>query len=216
MLLALALALSIPQAATTPLSPPAACVKAANDFEAAQQRAQVPVTREKGDKIEADKRALAKECAAKIDVSKLDAMAFIGMVELYTEAGETEKAAATLTAALARTDLTPEARGNALQQAIITGLREPKGDERNARLEKLSDQLDALGPTAFDAQFLAHSRMNNYYRADDIDAGIIKHSTWIINAAKTFTPAQKQKLAMVVAMAHVNMAEALAGQGMTP
>jgi thiol-disulfide isomerase/thioredoxin len=216
MLLALALALTIPQAATSPLSPPAACVKAARDFTLAQQRAQTPLTREKVDKIEADKKAMAKECAAKIDVSKLDAMGFIGMVELYGETGETDKASATLTAALARTDLTPEARGNALQQAILAGLREPKGDERNARLEKLSDQLDALGPAAFDAQFLAHSRMNGYYRGDDIDAGIIKHSTWIINASKTFTPEQKTKLASTVASAYVNMAEAWAGQGMTP
>ncbi len=27
--------------------------------------------------------------------------------------------------------------------------------------------------------------MNGYYRGDDIDAGIIKHSTWLINTGKT-------------------------------
>jgi thiol-disulfide isomerase/thioredoxin len=215
MLLALALVLSMPQTPAAPLSPPAQCVKEARDFAAAQQKAQSPLTRAKVDKIEADKKELAKACAAKIDVSKLDAAGFIGMVELYGETGEADKAAATLTAALARTDLTPEVRGNALLQAIMAGLREPKGDERNARLEKLVDQLDALGPAAFDAQFTAHSRMNGYYRGDDIDAGIIKHSTWIINASKTFTAEQKQKLATTVASAHVNMAEAWAGQGMT-
>ncbi len=215
MLLALALVLTIPQAAPAPLSPPAACVKAARDFTAAQQKAQAPLTREKFDKIEADKKEMTKACAAKIDVAKLDAAGFVGMIELYGETGETDKASATLAAALARTDLTTEVRGNVLMQAIVAGLREPKGDERNARLEKLSDQLDAIGPAAFDAQFLAHSRMNSYYRGDDIDAGIIKHSTWMINAAKTFTADQKQKLATTVAMAHVNMAEAWAGQGMT-
>ena len=26
--------------------------------------------------------------------------------------------------------------------------------------------------------------MNSYYRADDIDDGIIKHSTWIIDASQ--------------------------------
>lgn len=218
MLLALAFVLTIPQAAPAPLSPPAACVKAARDFTAAQQKAQAPLTREKFDKIEADKKEMAKACAAKIDVAKLDAAGFIGMIELYGETGENDKAAAAVTAALARTDLTPDARGNVLLQAILAGLREPKGDERNARLEKLVDQLDAIGPVAFDAQFNAHARMNSYYRGDDIDAGIIKHSTWLIKASATFTPEQRKQfspMVTTVAMAYVNMAEAWAGQGMT-
>ena len=215
MLLALALVLSMPQAPAAPLSAPAECVKAARDFTLAQQKAQSPLTRAKVDKIEADKKELAKACAAKIDVAKLDAAGVIGMVELYGESGDTDKASATLTAALARTDLTPDVRGNALLQAVLAGLREPKGDARNARLETLVDQLDALGPTAFETQFSAHARLNSYYRGDDIDAGIIKHSTWIINASTTFTPEQKQKLVTTVAMAHINMAEAWAGQAMT-
>jgi thiol-disulfide isomerase/thioredoxin len=77
------------------------------------------------------------------------------------------------------------------------------------------DALDALGPSAFEQQFTAHSRMNSYYRADDIDAGIIKHSTWLIKAGETCSPADRQKLGLTIAMAHVNMAEAWAGQGMT-
>jgi thiol-disulfide isomerase/thioredoxin len=93
-------------------------------------------------------------------------------------------------------------------------LREPKGDERNAAIEALIDRLDALGPQAFDHQLTAHSRMNGFYRGDDIDAGIIKHSTWIINASKTFTPEQRTKLGSTVVSAHVNMAQAWAGQGM--
>ncbi|TAK16990.1 MAG: TlpA family protein disulfide reductase [Acidobacteria bacterium] len=216
MLLALALILAVPQTPAAPLSAPAQCVKDARDFSVAQQRAQAPLTRAKYDKIEADKKAMAADCAAKIDIARLDAAAFITMVELYTEAGDAAKAVATLTAALARTDLTPEVRGNALLQKILEGLREPKGDERNARLEALVDQLDALGRAAFDAQFSAHARMNSYYRGDDIDAGIEKHSTWIINASKSFTPKQTAELSQSVASAYVNMAEAWAGQGMTP
>jgi thiol-disulfide isomerase/thioredoxin len=56
--------------------------------------------------------------------------------------------------------------------------------------------------------------MGGYYRADDIDAGIIKHSTWIIGAAKTFTADQWRRLGPAVVSAYVNMAEAWAGQGM--
>lgn len=215
MLLALAFVLSIPQTPAAPLSAPAECVKASRDFVMAEQKAQAPLTRAKFDKIEADKKAMAVECAAKIDIAKLDPAALVTMAELYGEAGLPAKAVETINTLLARTDLTVPVRGDALFRLIRTGLLEPKSDERNARLEKLVDQLDALGSTAFDAQFGAHSSLNNYYRGDDIDAGIVKHSTWIINASKVFTPEQKTKFATTVANAHVNMAQAWAGQGMT-
>ena len=32
-----------------------------------------------------------------------------------------------------------------------------------------------------DFKISAHARMNGYYRGDDIDDGIIKHSTWLID-----------------------------------
>lgn len=215
MLLALAFVLTIPQTPTAPLSAPAECVKAARDFTMAQQRLQTPLTRAKVDKIEADKKVMAKECAAKIDVARLDPAGLLGMAELFGETGEPEKAAAILNTLLVRTDLAAPVRADGILRLLMTGLLEPKGDERNARLEKLVDQLDAIGPSVFDQQMNAHARMNSFYRGDDIDAGIIKHSTWIINASTSFTPEQKQKLSTTVASAHVNMAEAWAGQGMT-
>jgi len=118
---------------------------------------------------------------------------------------------------LARTDLAPADRGAALMQAIITGLREPRAPGRNDRLEELMTQLDAIGPAAFDSQFNAHVRLNGEYRSDDIDAGIIKHSTWIINASKSWTPetVPNRNYPSVFAQAYVNIAEAWAGQGMT-
>jgi len=215
MLLALALVLAIPQAAPAPLSPPAECVKAAREFTSTQQRLQTPLTRAKVDKIEADKKAMARECAARIDVASLNAAALVGMVELYGETGEPEKAASALNAALLRKDLAPADRGAALMQAVLTGLRSPRAPGRNDALEAYVDQLDALGAVAFESQFNAHARMNSEYRSDDIDAGIVKHSTWIINASKAFTSEQRQKLVTTVGMAYVNMAEAWAGQGMT-
>ncbi len=215
MLLALAVVLSIQQTPATPLSAPAACVKAARDFVSAQQKAQAPLTRAKFDKIEADKKAMASECAAKIDIATLDPAGLVGMAEVYSESGQPAKATEMLNTLLARTDLTTTVRADALFRMVRTALGEPKGDERNARLEKLADQLDALGAEAFDQQMSAHASMNGYYRADDIDAGIIKHSTWLINASKTFTPDQKQKFAATIANAHINMAQAWAGQAMT-
>lgn len=214
MLLALAFVLALPQTAVAPLSAPAQCTKAARDFTAAGQKAAAPLTRAKLDTIEADKREMAKTCAAKIDLAALDARAAIDMIELYGETGEADKAAAAMAAALARTDLTPALHADVLVQAVLAGLREPKSDARNARLEQFVDQLDALGPSVFDQQFIAHSRMNGYYRGDDIDAGIIKHSTWMMKAADRFTPAQHKKLDVSVAAAHTYIAEAYAGQGM--
>ena len=215
MLLALAFVLAIPQTPAAPLSAPAECVKAARDFTIAQQKAAAPLTRAKVDKIDADKKAMAMVCAAKIDIAKLDPAGLVGMAELYGEAGEPAKATAMLNTLLARTDIAAAVRADALLRMVRTTLIEPKGDERNACLEKLSDQLDLLGSSAFDQQIAAHSSMNNYYRADDIDAGIIKHSTWIINASKTFSPEQKARFSATVAGAHVNMAQAWAGQSMT-
>lgn len=217
MIIALALVLSIPQTPAAPLSAPAQCVKEARDFTTAQQRAQAPLTREKVDKIEAAKKEMATACAAKIDVASLDAAGVVSLAELYTEAGDKDKAISTLDSLLARPNLPVAVKADALKRKVYAGLTEPKGDERNARLEKLSDALDALGKEAFEQQFDVHARLNGYYRADDIDAGIIKHSTWIINVSKTMTPENvpNKNYPSVFAQAYVNIAEAWAGQAMT-
>ena len=75
-------------------------------------------------------------------------------------------------------------RAVVLAQAVRSGLREPKSPERNARLEAYIDELDRLPESVFEQKFIAHNALNNYYRADDIDDGIIKHSTWIIDASQ--------------------------------
>lgn len=215
MLLAFALVLSIPQTPAAPLSAPAACVKAARDFSSAEQKAQTPLTRAKFDKIEADKKAMASECAAKIDIATLDPAGLVGMAELFTEAGQPVKATEMLSVLLARTDITTAVRADVLMRMVYAGLSDPKSAALYARLEKLSDDLDTLGADAFVQKLSVHARLNGVYRGDDVDAGIIKHSTWIIDASKSFTPEQKQKFATTVASAHVNMAQAWAGQGMT-
>jgi thiol-disulfide isomerase/thioredoxin len=106
-------------------------------------------------------------------------------------------------------------RAQLLLQSVRLMLREPKGDERNARLEKLVDQLDALPDAdAFDQKFSAHYSMNGFYRADDIDAGIIKHSTWLIETGAGLSPELRRKYGPMMLSAYVNLAEAWAGQGM--
>jgi thiol-disulfide isomerase/thioredoxin len=103
-----------------------------------------------------------------------------------------------------------------LSQAVSTGLREPKSAERNARLEKMVDELDRLPGDLLDARIFTHARMNGFYRADDIDDGIIKHSTWLMERALTFTPEQRALYGSTIISAHINMAEAVAGRGDNP
>ena len=112
------------------------------------------------------------------------------------------------------TDAAPDARAAVLSSAIKTILREPKGDERNARLEMLVDELDANPAATLDQKFSAHQSLESYYRADDIDAGIIKHAKWMAATAKSFDADWRKRSGDAVVQSQVNMAEALAGQGM--
>lgn len=158
--------------------------------------------------------AMAKECAARFDVKTVAERELPYLVDLLSEAGQPDLAAAGMERALALTSLPEVERANILVQAVRLGLREPKGDARNVRLEKYVDELDRLSAAVADQKFSVHGSMNGYYRFDDIDAGIIKHSTWLIETGKTCDPALRAKYGSTLASAYVNMAEAWAGQGM--
>ena len=56
------------------------------------------------------------------------------------------------------------------------------------------------------------SDCTGYYRYDDIDAGIIKHSTWIIDTAKKLNADQRKKYGPAMTNAYINLAEAWAGR----
>lgn len=218
-LLTSVVALALLQAAPVQPTTPDGCVKAARDFAIAQQRALPRVTAEAVRKIEADKVALAQACAAQFSVTTARETDLPGLIALYTEASQPALANAALNRALASRTLPPRARAEVLAQAVATGLRDPKSAERNARLERFVDDLDRLvgpaGDDLLDLKVTTHSRMNGYYRGDDIDDGIIKHSTWLIERSRTFTPAQRTQYGLTIVGAHINMAEALAGRGQT-
>ncbi|HYN09091.1 MAG TPA: TlpA disulfide reductase family protein [Vicinamibacterales bacterium] len=216
-----AFAIASMQQAAAPQPPlpdtPADCVKTVREFVVKRQQQLRPPTGLTADivrQVEKEKTALANECAAKFDLTTIAIRELPSLADLYTEAVQPDLAKRALDRAMAATDLPAADRAVVLAQAVRSGLREPKGAERNARLETFVDELDRLPATVFDQKFAAHNSMNNYYRADDIDAGIIKHSMWIINAAETFSPEVRQKLGMNVGSAYANLAEAWAGQGM--
>jgi thiol-disulfide isomerase/thioredoxin len=204
------------QASAAPQAPqpntPAGCVKSVRDYTIAQQRALKQVTAEAVRKIEADKQALARTCAAQFNAATIAPADLPSLVALYGESAQPDLAKAALDRALAMKNLPASDRAEVLVQAVQSGLREPKSAERNARLEAYIDSLDKLD-CDIDLKMTAHTRMNGYYRGDDIDDGIIKHSTWLIDKGRTFTPEQRAKYGTSIVIAHINMAEALAGRG---
>jgi thiol-disulfide isomerase/thioredoxin len=203
------IALTLAQAPTTP----EACVKAARDFAISQQRAAKEITAELFRKIEADKVAMAQRCAAQFNPATQPEADLAHLIALYGEAAQPALAKTAVDRAMASRTLPVNVRADVLSQAVLAGLREPKSAERNARLEELVDELDRLPGDLLDARILTHARMNGFYRGDDIDDGIIKHSTWLIERGRTFTPEQRAQYGGTIISAYINMAEAVAGRG---
>lgn len=162
--------------------------------------------------ITKDAVAMAAGCAAKFDVATVAPGELPGLAELYTQAAMTEAANAAILRAIDAPSLTEAQRASALWQAIQAGLTHDKSDERNAKLESYVDALDRMSDGVLDLKYQAHSRMNGYYRFDDIDAGIVKHSTWLIEKTKS-SPDLKAKYGPMTVSAYANMAEAWAGHG---
>jgi thiol-disulfide isomerase/thioredoxin len=242
MLLALSLAFALQQA-PAPLQPsaqvpkpagttPTACLKEVRDYSAARRAevpSVVPVSATAPNpqaaaqnqarlvqlrQIDVDKTWLAKTCAAPFDAKTVAGAELTSLSLLYSEAAQPDLAKAAIERAITIKGQAAADRATTLSTAISTIMREPKGDERNARLEKLVDELDTLPDMFFAQKFAAHQTMNGYYRGDDIDAGIIKHSTWLIDAAKSCDPDARKIYAPKVVYAYIDMAEAWAGQGM--
>jgi thiol-disulfide isomerase/thioredoxin len=205
---------ALPPQAPRPATP-GDCLTAAREFALNRQRTAVKVTAEVVRQIESDKVVMAQACAAQFNPSTIADSEIASLIALYGEAAQPELAKATLDRALASKTLPAGVRAEVLSQAVVTGLLEPKSDARNARLEWLVDELDRLPGDLLGLQLSAHARMNGYYRGDDIDDGIIKHSTWLIKRAATFTPEQRTQYGSTIVSAHINMAEAVAGRGDT-
>ncbi len=209
-------ALVLVSAALHPQAPPAQspqdCVRQGRAFAAKRQRESQPLTNEIYRQIEAERVKMARDCAATFDVDKAPAEQLSALVELFTEAQQPELAQRALTRGLASQDVALIPRAELLVQAIRVGLRQrPKPDF--ATVEAYSDALDTLPDTVLDQKIAAHGSLNGYYRGDDVDAGIIKHSTWLIETGRRLAPELRKKHGMTLIAAYDNLAEAVAGQG---
>lgn len=210
--LALVLASTLAQAQQPAAATPQDCITNGRAFLTNAQKERQPLTADIVKQIRADQVKMLRECAAQFDVEKLPLDQLPVAIELFMDAQLTDVAERGIERGLASaTD--PSARASILSQTIRALLRQPKSDARNARVEKYSDTLDAMPESVLEQKVAAHGSLNSYYRADDIDAGIIKHSTWLIDAGKRLSPDLRSKYGMSIVAAYVNLAEALAGQG---
>ena len=191
---------------------PSGCLKATRDFQAASMKAAAPVNAEKYAVIQKDKLEFAKACLAKLAVDAVPAQELTPLAELFIEAGQPEKGDATIAKAVAaQTD--PALKARAVITALGIVLRQPVSDERNSRAEKLVAELETLPASFVRERIEGHGRINSYYRADDIDAGIITHSSRIIELNQKLAPADRvPPIDRTLVAAYVNLAEALAGQ----
>ena len=211
-LLSLLLQAPAPQAAPPPQSP-ADCLKATRDFTSRRMKELGSPTTENVRTLNTERQAMLRECSAKYDVDRAPVESLGPLIELYAEAQQPELARKAIGRGLRDTTLTTAQRGNFLSLSIRMLLRQPKSDERNAAAESLVDQLDALGADALESQITAHSELNSYYRADDIDVGIIKHSNWLIATGAKLNPELRKKYGGTIVNAYGTLGQAWAGQG---
>jgi len=83
----------------------------------------------------------------------------------------------------------------------------------NRRSLAPADELEKLPGTFVRERIEAHGVLNGYYRADDIDAGIIKHSTRLLQLNAALSAGQRTpQMSNTIIAAYSNLAEAWAGR----
>src|SRR4029453_18776945 len=187
---------------------PQSCVKAGNDFAAKRQNEFEKLTGDAIRQIDAERVEIVRRCAASLDIERASADDLAALVELYTESQQPDLAERVIERGLTAT-MTPANRAAFLNQAVRFLLRQPKSDARNARAEEYISALDALPDDYFDQKLIAHAALNSYYRGDDIDAGIMRHSTWILRTVPRLTPEQRKRFALALIAAYTYQAAVL-------
>ena len=193
-------------------STPQECLKAGRDFSQKRMNELAPLTLEIFQKITAERVAMVRACAAGFDVDKAAPSELPALVDLFADAQQFDVAERGIARGLA-SDAPPAPRADLLVAAVRMLLRQPKSAARNAKAESYIDALDALPDAVIDQKVAAHGALNGYYRGDDIDAGIITHSTWLIDKGRSLSPELRKKYGATLTAAYVNLAEAYAGQG---
>jgi thiol-disulfide isomerase/thioredoxin len=197
---------------------PAGCLQAATDFlneRVKAARAEGPLTSDRYQAITRERAKVAAECVATISLADTPPGDLVTLAQVYFLADQPGRANEAIARALVVQGLGVPERAKILSASVRLVLNQPVSDARNAQAEQYVAQLDALPDTVIMDKIAAHGVLNNYYRADDIDAGIIAHSTKLIEMGRALTPEQRKATGTTLIMAYNNLAEALAGQEQT-
>ena len=139
----------------------------------------------------------------------------MALAQVYSLAELPDQAREAIAKALDAPGLGAPERAKVLETAVRLVMGQPVSDARNARAEGYVAELDGLPDSVIMRKIAAHGALNSYYRADDIDAGIIAHSTKLIELGPRLTPEQRKAAGSTLIMAYNNLAEAWAGQERT-
>ena len=124
---------------------PEACLKAARDFIVSEQRALKQITGEAIRKIDADKVALAQQVCGPVQRRRRRPRRTSRLSSRSTARPRSRRSRRPRwIAGSRRRRCRRQSRAEVLAQAVMSGLREPKSPERNARLESYVDELDRL------------------------------------------------------------------------
>jgi thiol-disulfide isomerase/thioredoxin len=183
------------------------------DLQARVKESGKPVTPEDVGVIGAKASEYASGCAAQFAKSDLPAAEMPALAELLIEAQQMEAARQTIAKALAAAGVDAAAKAAALTAGVRILSRHLRQPGVLDQAEAWVADLERLPASFVRERIEAHGVLNSYYRADDIDAGIITHSTRLLqlNAA---LPAEQRtpQIANTIIAAYANLAEAWAGQ----
>ena len=203
---------------------PAGCLSAARayrqalmkDLQARLKESGAQVTQADVSAVGAKAAEYASACAAQFAKADLPAAALPALAELHAEAQQLDAAKQAIARALAA----PGADAPAKAATLVTGVRILSRQIRQPgvlnQAEAWVDELERLPASFVRERIEAHGILNGYYRADDIDAGIIRHSTRLIQLNAGLPAEQRSpQITNTIMAAYANLAEAWAGQEQT-
>ena len=186
--------------APRPLSPPAACSKAATDWRTAQTAPAYAAYRNATDSTRADLLAkyaaasraamagytkMATDCAATFNLATIPATQLADLIALYNTAGDTTQSRLATERLMAATDLPPRAQG----QAYMLGVTQEANKNPSYfgiidGAERYVAKIDAFPDSLDDLKLAAHQYMRGRYEYLDVAEGLRTHSTALIALAR--------------------------------
>jgi thiol-disulfide isomerase/thioredoxin len=224
---AIAFAVTVSAQAPTPPSmagTPSGCLASAREYRQAlmkdlQSRLKEsgkPTVPEDVNAVGARVAAYASACAAQFTKGGVAPSDVPALAEIQVEAQQIDAARETI----ARAVSAPGADAAAKAAVLSTGVRILARQFRQPgvldQAEAWVAELETLPASFVRERIEAHGVLNGYYRADDIDAGIIKHSTRLIQLTVGLpVDLRTPQVSNTIIAAYSNLAEAWAGQEQT-